>query len=595
MDDEFKSFLDTLKGKLNIVDIAGSYLSLERRGTNFWACCPFHHEKTPSFSINSVDQYYHCFGCGESGDVIKFVQNLENCEFMDAVKSLAERVNMEVPKSSNAEDNGKTVEAKRKKDAILKILNDTAHFYLNNLNSGEAKEHIDYILKRQIPSPIVRKFGLGASLNFDDLPVYLLSKGYQRQDIIDSGVVNAANGRMSDAQGGRLIYPIINAMNEVIAFGGRALKKVEFGKYKNTRETVVFSKSKTLYNINLLKKLKREEPINHIIIVEGYMDVISLYGAGFKNVVASMGTSLTQEQARIIKRYTENVLISYDGDSAGQNANMRGLEILKGEGLNVRVVPLPDGLDPDDVIKQMGAEGYQACLDKALPLIDFKLQTLLSRSDLAKADSKRKFVADALEIIRTAASAAEQEDLLKWLRDKAGISYESLKRDLNSAPVVEPTDKEPKKRQDASPVGDKASRFIIASFLFGAKYTVDLNVENIPFVNEVHKIIAGYIKSKKLFEEKVQPAEVFEFFEENTPEYAELSYVFDLNDGASLEGEVAEKYFMDCLKTLRLADVDKRIATVRSKIDQTTDLTVRTTLCQVLNSLLLEKNKIKKA
>ena len=594
MNDEFKRFIEVVKGKLNIVDVAASYLSLERRGGNFWACCPFHHEKTPSFSINTADQYYHCFGCGESGDVIKLVQNLENVEFLDAVKNLAARLNLEVPKSSGADDSEKTVETKRKKDAILKILNEAAHFYLNNLNSEKAAAHVDYILKRQIPSTLVRKFGLGASLNYSDLPAYLLDKGYQKQDIIDSGAVNFVNGRLTDAQGERLIYPIINAMNEVVAFGGRALKKVEFGKYKNTRETLVFTKSKMLYNINLLKKLKREETIKSVIMVEGYMDVISLYGAGFKNVVASMGTSLTQEQARILKRYTDDVLISYDGDAAGQNANMRGLEILKSEGLNVRVVPLPDGLDPDDVIKRDGKEGYAACLNNALPLIDFKLHSLLSGSDLSKSDEKRKFVSSALEVVRSASSAAEQEELLKWLREKTGISFESLKRDLNAVPeILTPVAAEPQKRRDSSPVGDKASRFVIAALLFGAKFADGVDIDAIPFSNEVHKIIAGYVKSKRLFDERVQPSEVFEFFEENTPEYTELTYVLDLNDGVALEGDVAEKYFVDCVKTLRLGEVDRRIGAIRAKIDGEVDASARTTLCQVLNMLLVEKNKIK--
>ncbi len=399
-----QEFLITLKEKTNIVDIAGGYLSLERRGQNYWACCPFHHEKTPSFAINGADQFYHCFGCGESGDVIKFVCAMENIEFIDGVKLLAERANLTLPDTGF--DTGKTVEAKRKRDEILKILNDSAHFYLNNLNSGKAEEHIEYILKRGISSATVRNFGIGASLNFFDLPKFLLSKGYDRRDIVDSGAVNDVDGRLTDAQGGRLIIPIISAMGEVIGFGGRALKKVDFGKYKNTKDTEVFNKRKTLYNLNLLKKLRKTQTISSVIVVEGYMDTISLYQAGFKNVVASMGTSLTQEQARLIKRYSENVYISYDGDGAGQKANLRGLEILKDNGLNVKVVPLPEGLDPDDVIKQFGAEGYQKCLDKALPLIEYKLLSAKRQYDLSVTDDKLKYVSEAMNIIRTADSAA---------------------------------------------------------------------------------------------------------------------------------------------------------------------------------------------
>ena len=588
---ELKEFVATLKEKMNIVDVASGYVSLERRGNSYWACCPFHHEKTPSFAINGADGFYHCFGCGESGDVIRFVQNIENVEFMEAVKLLADRANLTVPQTGF--DSKQTVESKRKKDAILKILNETAHFYLDNLNSGKADEHIEYILKRKIPSPIVRKFGLGASLNFNDLPRFLLNKGYNKQDMVDSGVVNDVNGRLTDAQGGRLIIPIINAMNEVIAFGGRALKKVDFGKYKNTKETVVFNKSKSLYNINLLKKLRKEKSVNNIIVVEGYMDVISLYSAGFTNVVASMGTSLTQDQARLLKRYSDNIFISYDGDAAGQKANMRGLDILKGEGLNVKVVPLPDGLDPDDVIKQLGAQGYQNCLDNAQPLIDFKLNAAKRNYDLTKPEDKRKYVSDAVKIIKTADSAAEQEELLKSLRDETGLTYESLSRDLNAQPQIPVSEKqEPARKKDTSSSIEKASRYVIAAYLFRAKFTDNEDIKNIPFDNEVHRIIAGYVKSKKLFGERIQPSEIFEFFEQNTPEYAELTRILDYSDDA-LSGEVSEKYFRDCVKKLKLNEIDGKISVIKQKIQKEEDLKTRKSLTAILQDLLKKQSKIK--
>ncbi|MDE6356517.1 MAG: DNA primase [Clostridia bacterium] len=588
-----QEFLITLKEKTNIVDIAGGYISLERRGQNYWACCPFHHEKTPSFAINGADQFYHCFGCGESGDVIKFVCAMENIEFIDGVKLLAERANLTLPETGF--DSQKTVEAKRKRDEILKILNDTAHFYLNNLNSGKADEHINYILKRGISSAMVRNFGIGASLNFNDLPKYLTSKGYSRQDIIDSGAVNEVDGRLTDAQGGRLIIPIISAMGEVIGFGGRALKKVDFGKYKNTKDTEVFNKRKTLYNLNLLKKLRKTQTISSVIVVEGYMDTISLYQAGFKNVVASMGTSLTQEQARLIKRYSDNVYISYDGDGAGQKANLRGLEILKDNGLNVKVVPLPEGLDPDDVIKQFGAEGYQKCLDAALPLIEYKLASAKRQYDLTKTEDKLKYVSDAMAIIRTADSAAEQEELLKRLREQTGITYESLKRDLNSSATEaeKPAEAPRRERSDKSPVTLRASRFVIAAFLFGAKFAEDKDVSQIPVFNGVHLIIAKYIRSKKLMEERVRPSELFEFFDEKTEEYEELVKILDYSDGVKLQGEVAEKYFYDCVKTLKLNAVDLKINEINKALQAEANPEKRQMLAGELQNLLIQKKNIK--
>lgn len=585
-----QEFLITLKEKLNIVDVASSYITLERRGGSYWACCPFHHEKTPSFSINEADQFYHCFGCGESGDIIKFVREMENVEFMDAVKLLAERAGLEVPQTGF--DSQKTVELKRKRDTLLKIMNDCAHFYLNNLKSGKADEHIAYILKRNIPSNIVRTFGLGASLNFYDLPKFLLSKGYSRQDIIDSGTVNETNGRLSDAQGGRLIFPVINNMGEVIAFGGRVLQKTDFAKYKNTKETLIFNKSKTLYNINLLKKLKKTQTIKEVIMVEGYMDTISLYQAGFKNVVASMGTSLTQEQARLIKRYTNNILISYDGDGAGQKANLRGLDILKNEGLNVKVVPLPEGLDPDDVIKKLGNEGYQNCLDNAMPLIDYKLSVLERGFDLEDTESKRRYLSEAVKLIRTADSAVEQEDLLKSLSAKTRISYESLKRDLNSDKQAPPPEKKAPVRRDNAGATLKASRFVIASYLFSAPFA-DRDITQIPFCSEVHEIIAKYINTKKLLEECIQPAELFEFFEENSPEYEELTHILDYSDGQALSGDHCEKYFSDCVTKLKLELIDRQIKSLTARIAATSVMEERQALSSKLNDLIKQQKKLK--
>lgn len=588
-----QEFLRNLKEKVNIVEVAESYISLEKRGASYWACCPFHHEKTPSFAINEANQYYHCFGCGASGDVIKFVCEMESVDFIDGVKMLAERAKIPMPRQEN--DNGRTAELKRKKDTVLKILNDCAHFYLDNLNSGKADAHIEYILSRRIPANIVRAFGLGASLNYTDLPRYLLAKGYSKQDILDSGAVNEADGRLTDAQGGRLIYPIINSYDEVIGFGGRVLKKTNFAKYVNTRDTIVFTKRKNLYNINLLKKLKRAQTIKEVIMVEGYMDTITLYQAGFKNVVASMGTSLTQDQARLIRRYTDTVLISYDGDAAGQKANLRGLDILKEEGLNVRVVPLPEGLDPDDVIKKLGNEAYQGCLDSAMPLIDYKLDVLKKDFDLTRTEDKRKFVSEAIKVINTAESNAEKEELLKKLRAMSGISFEALRRDLENQPreKAAKTAEQPSARTDNADAIKLASRFVVSSFLFGADYAADADISEIEFTDPVHDIIARYVRSKKLMDEPIHLSELFEFFDENTPEYDELSYILDYSEGAGFSGEVSRKYFIDCVTKLKEHAVDIKIREQTKKLDECADLAERARIGEYIVELTRQKQKIK--
>lgn len=586
-------FWEELKAKNNIVDVIGSYVPLQKRGGQYWACCPFHHEKTPSFAVKEDDGFYHCFGCGVSGDVVKFVQNIESTDFMTAVRILADRAKIEVPNVSEYDD-AQAREYKRKKDAALKILLETARFYLSNLYSGDprADKHLQYIQQRKISPSVARKFGLGASLGFRELPEYLRSLGFSREDMLESGVVSVdtkRGDRLVDSLGGRLIFPIINALDEVVAFGGRVMEKTDFAKYKNTRETIVFNKRKNLYNINLLKKLKRERAVNEVIMVEGYMDTISLYQAGFKNVVASMGTSLTVEQARLIRRYTDKVLISYDGDFAGQSADLRGLEILKTENLTVRVVPLPDGKDPDDVAKE-GAAAYQKCLDEALPLIDYKLFSLERKYDLKKSDEKRAYVAAALKIVRDAETASEREELLKQLRDKTGITLQSLERDLNDLPQSGQAQSEPATK-DAEDGGDKyrrAERFILAAKLFSAPYAKNFDLKRIAFSDETRKTIAEYVIGCEERGEKIRPSDLFDVLETDSPEFCAI---LDLNYDDKLESKVSEKFFGDSVATLEKEVVQAKIKALSEKFSAATDIKARQEIAAEIGALTRQLKK----
>lgn len=586
-------FWEELKAKNNIVDVIGSYVPLQKRGGQYWACCPFHHEKTPSFAVKEDDGFYHCFGCGVSGDVVKFVQNIESTDFMTAVRILADRAKIEVPNVSEYDD-AQAREYKRKKDAALKILLETARFYLSNLYSGDprADKHLQYIQQRKISPSVARKFGLGASLGFRELPEYLRSLGFSREDMLESGVVSVdtkRGDRLADSLGGRLIFPIINALDEVVAFGGRVMEKTDFAKYKNTRETIVFNKRKNLYNINLLKKLKRERAVNEVIMVEGYMDTISLYQAGFKNVVASMGTSLTVEQARLIRRYTDKVLISYDGDFAGQSADLRGLEILKTENLTVRVVPLPDGKDPDDVAKE-GAAAYQKCLDEALPLIDYKLFSLERKYDLKKSDEKRAYVAAALKIVREAETASEREELLKQLRDKTGITLQSLERDLNDLPQSGQAQSEPATK-DAEDGGDKyrrAERFILAAKLFSAPYAKNFDLKRIAFSDETRKTIAEYVIGCEERGEKIRPSDLFDVLETDSPEFCAI---LDLNYDDKLESKVSEKFFGDSVATLEKEVVQAKIKALSEKFSAATDIKARQEIAAEIGALTRQLKK----
>ncbi len=562
-----QDFLNELKAKNPIEDVISSYLHVIRRGNTLWACCPFHHEKTPSFAINVLDQYYHCFGCGASGNVITFVKEYESVQFMEAVRILAERAGVVLPDISYDD---KAIAAKKQHhDRLLQVLRETARFYWQNLNSDRATTFTNYILEREIPSSIVRKFGLGASLNFDALPKYLMEKGFTAFEMLDSGVVGKNDrGILYDFLAERLIYPIINSLGDVIAFSGRLLeKKPNFAKYKNTRDTVIFNKSKSLYNINQVRKLKKEQAIPYIILVEGYMDVIALAKVGYSNCVASMGTSLTKEQAKLLKRYTETIYVAYDGDFAGQAAAERSIQILKDEYLNVLIVPLPNGQDPDDMIKTLGKPYFDEALQNVLPYIDFKIMMLAKRYNLTKVDDRRKFIEKALAIIKLEKSATVREELLKNLQKQTGASLESLQSDLENT-VVDEREKIEINTTKTIQSTEKnkimlAEQFILVAYLFHHKYTQNYDISKLTFENDIHKKIAAYIYEKQKNGQEIYPSSLFDIFPENT---VEINLLFE-EKNMQVFDEDSVKYFQDCVTSILKANNEKkRIALVNESM-----------------------------
>ena len=574
-----EKFITELKQKNNVIDIVGKYCALKKKGSNYWACCPLpgHSEKTPSFTVNENGQFYKCFGCGRGGDVITFIMTMENMDYVEAVKYLAEQARMPLP-----EDDGnyeKNAENASKKERLLSLLKDAALFYVKNLDDEKASLHREYINKRQIDRKTMRAFGLGASLDMFALPKYLKTKGYTEQEMLDSGVCQQktnAEGKTYnfDAQYGRLIIPIINNFGNVIAFGGRVLEaKPDFAKYKNTQETSVFIKNRTLYNINNLKKEKSEHGLKDIIMVEGYMDTISVYKGGFHNVVASMGTSLTKEQARLLKRYADTVLICYDGDSAGQKATVRGLDILKDEGLEVKVVSLPEGLDPDDIIKKYGAEAYGKCLAAAMPLIDFKLHAVQKKYNIDDVSEKRKFVRESLAVIKECGSVSEQEELLKKLRDITGLTYESLKRDLEN--LGEEEKESEKKEIVAKPVSDKimvAERFILCALAFNKPYSKKFDFANIRFNDETHVKIADYISALIEDNKDIKPMVLYDVIDKDKLD--ELNEVLTAGDGIFGSGS-EEKYFGDCALTIIKGNLEKDLDELNALYTKETDIEKR--------------------
>ena len=581
-------FLDEIKAKNDIVEVVGKYIPLTRRGSNFWGLCPFHHEKTPSFCVNGIDQFYYCFGCHKGGDVISFVKEIESVDYIEAVRILADRAKIPMPESQT--QSKEIADQKKKKDRLLSLNREAAAFYVDCLRSGKGKEQAEYIAERGLSLKTVTKFGIGASPDYSAVIEHLKSKGFTYEEMVESGVAGKnSGGRYFDYLGGRLIIPIIDSFNNVIGFCGRILKKKEnVGKYLNTKETPVFSKGKTLFNINNLKKYKNANGLNEVIIVEGHMDVISLVQSGIENVVASMGTALTKDQARILKRYSNKVIISYDGDFAGRKATLRGLDILQDEGLEVKVVTLPDGMDPDDVVKKLGREYYENLIKEAMPLIDFKLNALQKDYDLNSADGKRKFIVSAVKVIKSSPSVVEQEDLLKTVRDATGTNLETLRREMENVSENAPI---PSVSEAVLQVGtaDKvtlAARFILYAYLFNREYVSETDIKSIEFLENKHKIIADYVISSQKESGRVNFSGLYGVQNDEIDE--ERNAIAAIESGRKDDFD-EEMYFQDCVKTLKIAVLDKKLDNLSKLFRDSEDVAERREIAAKMNEIIAQK------
>lgn len=591
-----EKFISELKAKNDIVDVVGKYCVLQKRGNvNYWACCPLpgHSEKTPSFTVNSAGQFFKCFGCGRGGDVITFVETMENLDYVGAVKYLAERAGLALPDDDR--DVKQIAKDRSDRERMLSLMKTTALFYVDNLRNGQADAHREYLKSRQIDRKVATAFGLGASLDMFSLPNYLKSKGFTEEEMIKCGVCQLKqkdDGKsfVYDSLCGRLIIPIINNLGNVIAFGGRLLeKKPNFAKYKNTKETELFIKNRTLYNINNLKKEKNLHGISSIIMVEGYMDVISVYAGGFRNVVASMGTSLTVEQARMLKRYADTVFISYDGDGAGQKATVRGLDILANEGLTVRVVRLPEGLDPDDVIKKFGAEAYGNLLKQSIPLVDFKLYNLKKEYDLRDTVGRRKYIEEALKVIAKVDLSSEKEDLLRKLGKTTGTTYESLSRDLYKIEGGEQKPNEPAAEQKTPETRDAtAARFALCAMLFNKPYSVGVSLDGFD-MSPVHRKLWDILASYREAGKEVFPSELSgEFAGDELVEYNAV-----LSAGDSVFGTRGEiRYFIDCVNSLKKETLENELKELNAIFAGETDTEKRKQLLLAISDLTAKLSSV---
>ena len=426
-----EQFIDDLVARSDIADVVSSYVHLTRKGNNLWGLCPFHNEKTPSFSVSPDKQIYHCFGCGKGGGVISFVMEMENLPFVDAVKLLAKREGLEVPET------GENEAYRKKRTRLLELSRDAARFYHEYLTGPGGQRVRDYIAQRQISPRTATRFGLGAAPDqWDALTKAMTARGYTKPELMGAGLAVAGkNGGIYDKFRARLMLPVIDVRGGVVGFTSRILPGEEGAKYLNTPETALFKKGRLIYALNFAKNTKRP----NLVLVEGNIDVITLHQAGFDNVVATMGTALTEEHARILARYTKELVLCYDNDTAGKQSTDRVLNILKNANLTVRVLQLPNAYDaegkpvkqdPDDFIKKFGPAAFEKCLNGSAGQNDYRLDSLLSRHDLSTEEGRLAYLKEAVVTVAALQSPIEREIYGNKAAAAAGISNSAMAQEI---------------------------------------------------------------------------------------------------------------------------------------------------------------------
>ena len=442
-----EAFLDELIARNPIEDVVSQYVNLKRSGSNLFGLCPFHGEKTPSFSVSPDKGIYYCFGCHKGGSVVNFEMEIEGLSYPDAVRALAKRAGLEVPEDEQYQSRY------RQQERLWAMHKEAARFFHSRLYAPIGANALQYATGRGMPKSILTKFGIGyAPDSWTDLVDYLRSKNYTDQELRDSGLVTVSqkNGNLLDRFRDRLMFPIIDVRGNVIGFGGRIMNSSDksAAKYLNSPETLIFNKRKNLFALNLAKKSK----LGYLILVEGYMDAIALHQYGFDCAVASLGTALTEDGANLLSRYTEQVVLIYDGDEAGQNATQRAIPILEKAGLQVKVLKMRDAKDPDEYLKKFGADRFRILLEESANRVEYQLNAILKKYDLRDDEQKVQYLQESAGLIGSLSSAVQREVYGGRVAEAAGISEDAMRLEVNRA-LKRRTYQEKKKQEkiDLSP------------------------------------------------------------------------------------------------------------------------------------------------
>lgn len=568
-------WLYQLKQKSNIVSVIERYVRLEKKGRKYWGCCPFHSEKTPSFSVSEDEGLFYCFGCKESGDVISFVMKYESCDFYEAVKILAKNAGMQVPEFTGEKE---IVEQKKNKERLIKLLDCAQLHYQQNLLLPQAKPAQDYVKSRQFNRKTLEDFKLGYSLNFKEMIEYLKGQGFSLQEMKQAGIAQEKNGTFYDVFAGRLMFPIFNSFGECVGFSARVLGQADFAKYINTAETLLFKKGRVVYGIDLVKKLKQQGKLDKIIIVEGQIDVIAMHKAGFNNTVACMGTALTKENAHELKKLSNHVILMFDGDGAGQKATYRSLDILREEGFSVKVAMMPEKLDPDEILKTQGSQKINEIVENALDPMDFLIESELKKYDLSNPREKSEFIKQILLQIAKIDSFSEEDIYLGKLRSLTNVPIDILRRDLEKEKNGQQTPANQKEKEQevltSRENGNiKAVKFILASLMHNKDY-VDKKID-------YQKLLARQSEIVKLAQQQIPLSSYYDYFDvDNNPLVKDcINYDFTVYQNSG------QKYFEECVWLVASQILQERQMIVTYQFKQCSDLEQRQEIMKELSQI----------
>lgn len=546
--------IDEIKSRCNIVDVIGSVVTLKKTGANYQGLCPFHNEKTPSFVVSETKQMFTCFGCHASGDVIEFVKKYYNLSFMEALEKLANQCGIKIEDSFNRGE---------KKDIYFEVNREAARFFFKALRAND-NAGMRYVINRGLTKETLHDFGIGyADESWNSLYNYLKAKGYKEEVMLKLGLISESKGRYYDRFRNRVIFPIQNTAGKVIAFGGRAIGD-DMPKYLNSPETPVFSKKNNLYGLNITKNFVNESDC--AILVEGYMDVISLFQGGVKNVSASLGTALTENQSKLLKRYTKNIVLSYDADSAGINAAIRGSEILHKEGCKVRILHISDGKDPDDFIKSKGKLAYYKLVDEAMAYGDFRIQNIRNKYDINTTEGRVDFLKEAAKFLKSL-SPVEADIYIDKIAKNYHISAGALRTEMGIGQDKEMVFKTNvvDELQNESIDITRIEQSIIKVILTDSKYFDEAKKNDDIFVSQTGINIFKEIENIYNHDEEIDLDKLIENLEPG-----EVQAIKYIENNISLGGK-ADAIFKECIKSHneeRLVNKEKEIIMQLSIADE---------------------------